>query len=138
MYSFHLILISSASTRCLQFLFFIVPIFGLNAPLIFPIFLKISLVFPLLSFSSIIKHCSLKKTFLSLLDTSSYFLELCLFGCTFPSPPCFSLLFVLLLSVKPPQMTTLPSCFLFPLMWFCSTFSVQYYGSLSLVLQAHC
>ena len=33
----------------------------------FPIFLKRSLVFPLLLFSSIIKHCSLKKAFLSLL-----------------------------------------------------------------------
>ena len=68
MYSFHLILISSVSTRSLQFLSFIVPIFGQNAPLMFPIFLKRSLIFPLLLFSYIIKHCSLKKAFLSLLD----------------------------------------------------------------------
>jgi len=68
-----------------SFYFSIVPIFGLNAPLIFPIFLKRSLVFPLLSFSSIIKHCSLKKTFLSLLATSSYFLEFCVYlGVPFP------------------------------------------------------
>ena len=67
MYSFHLFLISSVSTRSLPFLPFIVPIFGWNAPWMFPIFLKRSLVFPLLLFSSIIKHCSLKKAFLSLL-----------------------------------------------------------------------
>ena len=33
----------------------------------FPIFLKRSLICPLLLFSSIIKHCSLKKAFFSLL-----------------------------------------------------------------------
>ena len=53
MYYFQIFLISSASTRSLTVLFFIVPIFGQNAPLI-PIFLKRSLVFPLLLFSSII------------------------------------------------------------------------------------
>ena len=52
---------------CLQFLSFIVSIFGRNPPLMFQIFLKRSLVLPLLLFSSIIKHCSLKKAFLSLL-----------------------------------------------------------------------
>ena len=53
LYSFYLFLISSASTRSQPFLSFIVPIFGKNVPLIFPIFLKRSLVFPLLLFSSI-------------------------------------------------------------------------------------
>ena len=67
MYSFHLFLISSASARSLPFFCFIVPIFGWNAPLIFPVFLKRSLIFPLLLFSSIMEHCSLKKSFLSLL-----------------------------------------------------------------------
>ena len=66
-YSFHLFFISSASTRSLPFLSFILPIFWWNSPLMFPIFLKRSLVFPLLLFSSIIKHCSLKKVFLSYL-----------------------------------------------------------------------
>ena len=66
MYSFHLFLISSASSRSLQFLSFIVPIFGWNVPLMFPIFLKRSLVFPSLFFSSVFMHGSLKKTFLSL------------------------------------------------------------------------
>ena len=63
MYSFHLFLISSA----LPFLSFVVPICGQNVPLIFPIFLKGSLVFPFLLFSSSFMHCSLKKAFLSLL-----------------------------------------------------------------------
>ena len=65
-YSFRLFLISSASTRSQPFLSFTVPIFGKSVPLIFPIFLKRSLVFPLLLFSSIFKHCSLKKACLSL------------------------------------------------------------------------
>ena len=58
---------ASASTRSIPFLSFIVPIFGWNSALMFPIFLKRSLVFPLLLFSSIIKQCWLKKPFLSLL-----------------------------------------------------------------------
>ena len=73
MYSFHLLLISSASTRSLPFLSFIVAIFGQNVPLILPIFLKGSLVFPLLLFSSTFMHRSLKKVFLSLPAT----VELC-------------------------------------------------------------
>ena len=67
MYSYHLFLISSASIRSFPFLFFIVPIFGWNIPLIFQIFLKRSPVLPFLLFSSISLHCSLKKAFLSLL-----------------------------------------------------------------------
>ena len=67
MYSFHLFLISLVSTRSLSFLYFIVHIFGQNAHLMFPIFLKRSLVFSFLLFSSITKHRSLKKAFLYLL-----------------------------------------------------------------------
>ena len=67
MYSFHLFFTSSASTRSLLFLSFNVPIFERNSPLKFPIFLKTSLVFPLLLFYSSFMHCSLKKAFLSLL-----------------------------------------------------------------------
>ena len=66
MYSFYLSLISSASTRFLPILSFIVLIFGQNVPLISPVFLKRSLVFPHLLFSSSFMHCSLKKAFLSL------------------------------------------------------------------------
>jgi len=52
-YSYYLFLISSASVRSIPFLPLIVPIFAWNGPLVSPIFLKRSLVFPLLLFSSI-------------------------------------------------------------------------------------
>ena len=67
MYSCHLLLISSASVRSIPFLSFIKPFFAWNVPLICLIFLKRSLVFPILLFSSISFHWSLKKAFLSLL-----------------------------------------------------------------------
>ena len=66
-YSYHLFLISSASVRSIPFLSFIEPIFAWNVPLVPLIFLKRSLVFPILLFLSISLHCSLKKAFLSLL-----------------------------------------------------------------------
>ena len=52
----HLFLIYSASIRSTLFLFFIVPIFEWNVPLVSLIFLKRSLVFPILLFSSISLH----------------------------------------------------------------------------------
>ena len=55
-YSCHLFLTSSASFRSILFLSFIVPIFAWNVPLVSFIFLKRSLVFPLLFFSSISLH----------------------------------------------------------------------------------
>ena len=61
----HLFLISSASVRFIPFLFFIESIFAWNVPLVSPIFLKTSLVFPFLLFSSISLHWSLRKAFLS-------------------------------------------------------------------------
>ena len=45
---------------------FIAPIFALNVPLVSLIFLKRSLVFPILLFSSISLHWALRKAFLSL------------------------------------------------------------------------
>ena len=51
-YYFHLFLISSASVRSIPFLSFIVPIFAWNVPLVSLIFLKGSLVFPILLFES--------------------------------------------------------------------------------------
>ena len=60
-----LFLISSASVRSIPFLSFIKPIFAWNVPLVSLIFL--SLVFPILLFSSISLHWSLRKAFLSLL-----------------------------------------------------------------------
>ena len=58
-------LISSASVRSILFLPFIEPIFVWNVPLVSLIFLKTSLVFPILLFSSIYLHWSLRKAFLS-------------------------------------------------------------------------
>ena len=66
-YSCHLFLISSASDRSIPFLSFIEPIFAWNIPLVSLIFLKKSLVFPILLFSSISLHWSLRNAFLSLL-----------------------------------------------------------------------
>ena len=58
-------LVSSASVRSRPFLSFIEPIFAWNVPLVSLIFLKRSLVFPILLFSSISLHWSLRKAFLS-------------------------------------------------------------------------
>ena len=66
-YSCHLFLISYASIRSIPFLSFTEPIFAWNVPLLSLIFLKRSLVFPILLFSSISLHWSRRKAFLSLL-----------------------------------------------------------------------
>ena len=60
-YSCHLFLILSVSVRSLPFLSFIEPIFAWNVPLVSLIFLKRSLAFPVLLFSSISLHWSLRK-----------------------------------------------------------------------------
>ena len=65
--SCYFFLISSASVRSIPFLSFIEPIFAWNVPLVSVIFLKSSLVFPILLFSSISLDWSLRKVFLSLL-----------------------------------------------------------------------
>ena len=65
-YSCHLFLIFSASVQSIPFLSFIEPIFAWNVPLVCLIFLKRSLVFPILLFSSISLHWSQRKAFLSL------------------------------------------------------------------------
>ena len=67
MYSCYLVLISSAFIRSFPFLSFIRPILAWNVPLILSVFLRRSLVFPVLLFSSTSLHCSLRKAFLSLL-----------------------------------------------------------------------
>ena len=67
LYSCHLFLIFSASVRSIPFLSFIVSIFAWNIPLVSLIFLKRSLVFPILLFSSISLYWSLRKASLSLL-----------------------------------------------------------------------
>ena len=88
-YSYHLFLISSASVRSIPFLPFIEPVFALSVPLVSLIFLKRSLVFPILLFSSISLHWSLRKAFLSLFGI---FLELCIqMGTSFLSSFAFFL-----------------------------------------------
>ena len=59
MFSCHLFLISSVSVRSIPFLPFFVPIFAWNIHMITLIFFKISLVFPILLFSSISLHWKL-------------------------------------------------------------------------------
>ena len=82
-YSCHLFLISSASVRSIPFLSFIKPIVAWNVPLVSLIFLKRSPMFPILLFSSISLHWSLRKAFLSLLailwNSASKWVYLCLF-----------------------------------------------------------
>ena len=121
-YFCHVFLIFSASVRSLPFLSFIVPILVWNVPLIFPVFLKRSLLFPILLFSSTYLHCLLKKA-LSLLvvlwNSTFSWIYLSLFV------PCFSLLFFSQLFVKPLQTTTLPSPISFSWGWFWSLPPVQ-------------
>ena len=74
-YSCHLFLIASASVRSILFLSFIVPIFAWNAPLVSLIFLKRSLVSPLLLFPSISLHWLLRKAFLGLQNHCSWWLQ---------------------------------------------------------------
>ena len=66
-YSCHCFLISYTSVRFIPFVSFIVPTFAWNVPLVCLIFLKRSLVFPILLFSFIPLHWPLRKAFLSLL-----------------------------------------------------------------------
>ena len=133
-HSCHLFLISSASVRSLPFLFFIVPIFAWNIPLIAPIFLKRSPVYPILLLSSVSLLCSLKKAFSSLL--AILWNSACGWVCPFLL--CLSLLFLPQPFVRPPQTTTLLSCISFSWEWFWSPPPVQHYEPLSIVLQALC
>ena len=91
-YSCHLFLISSASIKSIQFLSFIEPIFARNVPLASLMFLKRSLVFPILLFSSVSLHWWQRKLFLSLLAIlfNSVFRWICL---SFSPLPLTSLLY---------------------------------------------
>ena len=133
-YSYKLFLTSSASFRSSPFLFFIVPIFVWNIPLVSLIFVKRSLVFPIVLFSSISLHCSLRKAFLSLLailwNSAVEYI--------FPFPLCLLLLFFSQLFVRPPQTTILPSDISFSMGWFWSLPPVQCYEIPSVFLQALC
>ena len=109
-YSCHLFLISSASVRSLLFLSFTSPFSAWNFPLISLIFLKRSLVFPILLLSSISLHCSLRKAFLSVLAIlwNSAFRWVYLSFSSLSSLVFFPQLFVRL-----PHTTILPFCIFF-------------------------
>ena len=74
-YSCHLFLISSASVRSIAFLSFIEPIFAWNVPVESLIFLKRSLVFPILLFCSIFFALITEEGFLI---SPCYSLRLCI------------------------------------------------------------
>ena len=120
----------SASIRAIPFLSFIEPILTWNVPLVSRIFLKRSLVFPILLFSFIPLHWPLRKAFLSLLAV--------LWNSAFKWVYfCFLLLFSELF-VRPPQITIFTSCISFSLGWSWSLPPVQCQKPLSIVLQALC
>ena len=131
-YSCHL-LISYASVRSIPFLSFIEPIFAWNVPLVSLIFLKRSLVFPIL-FSSISLHWSLRKAFF--LSSLAVLWNLHSNGNIFPFLLCFLLLFFSQLFVRPPQTTILPFCISFPWGWSWSLSPVQCHEPPSIVHRA--
>ena len=105
-YSCHIFLITSASVKSIPFVSFIVHILAWNVHLVSLIFLKRSLVFPILLFPSISLHWSLRKAFLSLLAI--------LWNSAFRWVYFFLLLvFFSQLFVRPPQTTILPFCICF-------------------------
>jgi len=83
---------SSASVRSIPLVSFIVPIFAWNVPFVFLIFLKRSLVFLILLFSSISLQWSMRKAHFG----PCYALELCIqmVYLSFSPLPLASLLFV--------------------------------------------
>ena len=121
-YSCHLFLISSASVRYIAFLSYIVPIFAWNIPLVSLNFLKRSLVFPSLLFSSISLHWLLRKAFLSLLAIlwNSAFRWVYLSFSLLPFTSLLTQLFV-----RPPQTAILLFCISFPWGWSWSLSPVQ-------------
>ena len=132
-YSCHLFLICSASVRSIQFLSFIEHIFSWNIPLVSLIFLKRSLVFPVLLFSSSSLHWSLRKAFLTLLAV--------LWKSTFKwvylslSPLLLAFFFSQLFG-SPPQTIILLFCISFSWGWSWSLSPVQCHESPSIVHQA--
>ena len=107
------------------FLHFIVPIFAWNVPLVSLIFLKRSLVFPILLFSSICLHWLLRKAFLSLLVILWFCIQmgisfLFFFAIHFSSFLCYCKLSS------------------FSWQWSWSVPPIQFYKCLSIVLQALC
>ena len=126
-YSYHLILIYSASVRSIPFLSFIVPIFAWNVPMVSLIFLKRSLVFLVLFFSLYFFALITEEGFL---NSPCYSLELCIqMGISF-------LFFFSQLFLRPPQTAILLFCISFPWGWSWSLSPVQCHEPQSIVHQA--
>ena len=129
LHSWHLLLIASVSVRSLSFLYFIMLIFTWNVSSISLIFLKISLVFPILLFSSISLPCPLRKVFLSLLtilwNYAFRWMYLSFSPLSFTSLLYFSLLFSSQVFVRPPQITILPF-FFFGMVWITTSCTVSW------------
>ena len=134
-YSCHLFLISSASVRSIPFLSFIKPIFALHVPFVYLIFLKRSQVFPILLFSSISLHWSLRKAFLSLLgilgNSAVKWIYLSF------SPLLFASLLSSALCKSPSDSHFFLFC-IFPWGWSWSLSPVQCHEPLFIILQALC
>ena len=86
-YSCYLFLISSASVRSISFLSFIVLTFAWNFPLVYPVFLKRSPVYPIQLFLFLCIVHLRRLSALSLL----FFVTLLSDGCLFPFLLCMSL-----------------------------------------------
>ena len=134
-YSCHLFLVSCVSVRFIPYLSFIEPILAWNVPLVSLIFLKTSLVFPILLFSSISSHWSLRKALLPLLA---------IFGTLHSNEYIFPFLLYLLLPifsqlfVRPPQTAILIFCIYFSCGWSSFLPPVQCHEPPSIVLKALC
>ena len=121
----------------MSFLSFIEPIFAWNIPLVSLIFLKRFLAFPILLFSSISLHWSLRITEDHFLISPCYSLDfLHSVWYIFPFLLCLSHFFSSQLFVRPPQTTILPFCISFSWGWSWSLLPVQCHEPLSIVLQA--
>ena len=130
-HSCHLFLISYASVKSIPFLPFIGPIFAWNVPLVSIIFLKRSLVFPIVLFSSI--SCTAhwgKLSYLSLLFSGT------LHSNVYIIPFLFAFHFSSQLFLRPPQTTILPFCTSFSWRWSCSLSPVYCHAPPSIVYQA--
>jgi len=132
-HSCYLFLISSASVRCLIFMSFTVPILGWSVPLVAPIFLRQSILFTILLYSS--NSCSVhlwRLSYIPLLFSGSlHSIEY-----IFPFLLCLSLLLYSQLFLRPPQATPFPShiCFSWGLFWWPPP--IQCYKPPSIFLQA--
>ena len=97
--SCHRFLISSASVRSLPFLFFIEPIFAWNVPLVSLIFLKRSLIFPILLFSFLCTDHWGRLSYLSLVFFGTVHSNGYIFTFLF----CFLFVFLSQLFIRPSQ-----------------------------------